>query len=682
MSNDKYNLQRKRILEALDKGNHISTMELGMYNLTPYFDMEKFDVSLTEAIMFNKNAERRIHHIDKPLYFSPSQYDALDCLHKNNRVILSAPTSFGKTLLIKEYIFTHKPSHIVYIVPTNALAYELEKSFKENNNFSDYTIFDKDSKNNGVFVDCLNEKNLFFIGTQEKYLEIDKETFEDVALFVIDEAYKLHESVRQQRAYKLSETFLDSVTDKSEKVFLLTPKAKFTGFEKYNFFLYESDFNAVDKNYTVLDEETFFNELLEKGFNYKTILFCASPQQINESYDVIKSNLSAELSTEFVNQLVEDIHPDWSVVKLLKAGILTHHGQMPKYVQNKMIDLFNESDKYKILFGTNSISEGINTSTKNLFIHPNYTGITSNALLLKNTIGRAGRLGEYPIGHIYSTVNIEDVAEKEINISLAISDDEELAEIENSNNDSLILDFSQSNGLNFELCKSLLEDYKISLTKLGKIVKTLKEDRKFSDIGNLPYMANKAFSTEYTGVLDYDVIIIKGYLQNYYLVSGEKRFLNNFNDRIVFFKAKSKSKLENTEIINYYMKFIYSTLEYYIMPIVNIGLDIKENKPHFSFGDNVLGTLEDCKKKYYRKTYGDINYDELSESHKSIINTLKDYGMTHVIKNLNGNILTEIEHELNIRYSTIDVLKAIRRLSLSNSINKKFYLELCKKYIN
>ena len=143
MSGDKYNKRRKKILEELDCGNDLSIMELGMYDLTPYFRTDEFDVSLSEKIMLNKNYERRIRHVSNELYFSPPQYKALECLFRENRVILSAPTSFGKTLLIKEYIYRQKPKNIVYIVPTNALAYELERSFKENEKFSDYTIFDK-----------------------------------------------------------------------------------------------------------------------------------------------------------------------------------------------------------------------------------------------------------------------------------------------------------------------------------------------------------------------------------------------------------------------------------------------------------------------------------------------------------------------------------------------------------
>lgn len=672
MSSDKYNKRRKKILENLDEGKDLSIMELGMYDLTPYFKSDEFDVSLSEKIMLNKNYARRIEHISKEMYFSPPQDKALECLFRENRVILSAPTSFGKTLLIKEYIYRQKPKNIVYIVPTNALAYELERSFKENEKFSDYTIFDKcsleEQSNNGNF----REENLFFIGTQEKYLEINQDVMGEIDLFVIDEAYKLQETVRNQRAYKLSETFLDSMAVNSKRIFLLTPKATIEGFEKYKFYMYKSDFNAVDKNYVVLEQSDFFNVLLKKGEKEKTILFCNSPRQINAAYEQIKDLINNKEDTEFVELLEKDIHPDWSVVKLLKAGILTHHGQMPKYVQNRMINLFNESDNYTILFGTNSISEGINTVTKNLFIHPLYDNL-NDILLLKNTIGRAGRLGKYPIGYIYSCTKVEELVEKEIVISLAIAKEEEMSEIEDSKDNEKILKFSEKYDLDFEFSQQLISNYKLSLSKLEKILEALSENRAFPGISNLPFIANRAYKNEYPGVLDIDKVLIAGYLQAFYKDGVQNIYLNSFNDRIAYYKKKAKISMNNTEIINSYMQFIYSTLEYYIMPLVNIGLEIKEKYPNWHFGKNVVASLDDCKSKYYTRTYGGLDIEDLSNEHKLIISAMKDYGMMSILKNLNEEILNEIENCLDVRYSTIDVLRAINYLALNSKKNKDFY---------
>ena len=678
MSGDKYNKRRKKILEELDCGKDLSIMELGMYDLTPYFRTDEFDVSLSEKIMLNKNYERRIQHVSNELYFSPPQYKALECLFRENRVILSAPTSFGKTLLIKEYIYRQKPKNIVYIVPTNALAYELERSFKENEKFSDYTIFDKcsmvEQKENENFI----EEKLFFIGTQEKYLEINQNVMGEIDLFVIDEAYKLQESVSNQRAYKLSETFLDSMAINSKKIFLLTPRAILEGFDKYEFYMFKSDFNAVDKNYVVLEEKNFFNVLLEKGSKEKTILFCNSPKQINDGYEKIKDLIKNKENTEFVRLLENEIHPDWSVVKLLKAGILTHHGQMPKYVQNRMINLFNENENYHILFGTNSISEGINTVTKNLFIHPEYNNL-KDLLLLKNTIGRAGRLGRYPIGYIYSCTKIEELVENEIVISLAIANEEELSEIEDSKDNEKVLQFSEKYNLDFDFSQQLIKTYKLSLTKLEKILEALSDDRKYPGITNLPFIANRAFKNEYPGLPGTDAVLIAGYLQAFYKEGTQKMYLNTFSDRITYFKKKSKISMDNTEIINSYMQFIYSTLEYYIMPLVNIGLEVKTKHPNWHFGKNVVESLDDCKSKYYTRTYGGLNIDDLSN--KLIVSAMKDYGMTSVLKNLSEEILDEIEKCLNVRYSTIDVLRAINNLAQNTGIHKDFYSELKKKYM-
>lgn len=672
---DKYNKKRKEILLDIDKGSKVDIEELAMYDLTPYIK-EKKEPNLYETIILNKNYQRKVEHISNDIYFSPPQYDALTYLYKNDRVILSAPTSFGKTLIVKEYIFRNKPNNIVYIVPTNALAYELETSFKENINFSDYIIYDK------LLSDLTTEDNkMFFIGTQEKFLEINNSLLGEIDLFIIDEAYKLQESVDNIRSYKLSETFLNSFILKSKKIFLLSPIAEFSGFDKYNFNYYYSEFNAVEKNYIILEEKNFYIEFLKYGKKNKTILFCSSPSQINDTYYKLigfdnKINVK---NSKFLSQLKKDIHPNWIVVKLLEKGILTHHGQMPKYIQNKMINLFNNSD-YNILLGTNSISEGINTVTKNLFIHPENS--FNDKLLLKNTIGRAGRLGQYPIGYIYSTKDLMSELEGKIKIILAISDEKELSEIENSKNNDKVKEFCINNNIDDEDCLYLIKKYKISLQKFGKILNELKKDLKFSGIDSLPFVSKRALGKNYTTDPNIDKFLIKGYLQLYFINNNEKIYLNTFNDRIKYYKSKVDSNSDISEIINLYMQFIYSTLEYNIMPIINIGLDLKQLNDNWPFGNNVIESLEECKKKYYIKNYGNLDIDNLSESHKGIINAMKDYGMTNSIKNLSLDILSEIEGRLNIRYSTSDVIRAIDYLSKNSINNQNFFKNLKDKYID
>ena len=84
---------------------------------------------------------------------------------------------------------------------------------------------------------------------------------------------------------------------------------------------------------------------------------------------------------------------------------------------------------------------------------------------------------------------------------------------------------------------------------------------------------------------------------------------------------------------------------------------------------------------YQKKAYGKRDYDSLSDSHKLIINALKDYGITSELKSLNKSILSEIEHNLKTRYSTYDVLKVIDRLSDTSSLNRNFFFRIKMKYL-
>lgn len=108
--------------------------------------------------------------------------------------------------------------------------------------------------------------------------------------------------------------------------------------------------------------------------------------------------------------------------------------------------------------------------------------------------------------------------------------------------------------------------------------------------------------------------------------------------------------MDNTTVINLYIQFIYSTLEYSIVPLVKIGLDIYVKYPKWDFGRNVIGTLEECKKKYIRKTFGNLNYDNSTEKQQLILSAIKDYGMLGLLKNINVNILDEINSHLKLRY--------------------------------
>ena len=677
-----FNDKRKQLLMLIDEGKVVSDLDLGMYDLTPYYS-ESDDQTLVEKILYVKNDLRQVRHIkNKKVCFAPQQIEALNYLKKNERCILSAPTSFGKTLIVKEYIYVERPTSVVYIVPTNALAYELENSFKENPSFSTYSIFDR-KKIEITYL--INDEPLLFIGTQEKYLEIKEDLPKEIDLFVIDEAYKLEDSTREQRGYKLSESFLDSISLRCKKIFLLSPNAIFKGFEKYGFQEFDSLYNPVDKVFRIVDEEKFYPTLYEKAQKEKSILFCDTPTLINDTVDIICSYFNENKYNEFINFLETEYHPDWSVVKLLKKGILVHHGQMPKYIQNKMINLFNKNDNFSLLIGTNSISEGINTPTKNMFIHPKSNRITSNKFLLKNTIGRAGRLGEYPIGYIYSTSNIDDVVRENIVIQLSISKDEDFEEIENSINEEKIDALCSDFGIEKEFYYQIRKNTHYSIGIISKILNVLKTDLYYPSISNLPFMAQKVFKEYSYSVAKIDEICIRGVLQFFYKNElNQKILLNSYKDKINFYRKYNNNddEISNSTIIDYYMRFLYSSLEHYIYPIAKIGIDLNDAYSEWPFGEFVLETLKTFIERYNKRISGLSNINQYSEEQKVILQSLKDFGVSINDNTINLEMIIEIENQLNIRYSTYDIVKAIKFLAENSVKNRLKFIYLKNRYID
>ena len=680
-SHEILNSKRKELLVSLDEGETVSSINLAIYGLTTYFDrshMRNLSSSLYEKIILLNNQDKRISHIqNQELFFMSKQIEALSFIRDNKKIIISAPTSFGKTLILKEYIYLYKPNIVVFIVPTNALAYELESDFKNNASFNEYEIFDKNKILDNATSDNINAKKLF-IGTQEKFLEI-RATLNEIDLFIIDEAYKLEDNVNQQRAYKLSKTFLDSQIPTCKKICLLSPNAEFIGFDEYNFQTFETTFNAVDRSIHIIDKEDFFEFLDANAKKNKTILYCKTPADI--SYVEPSIEPLSEIPTDFIASAEKDFHPEWTVIKLLKKGILSHHGLMPKYIQNRMINIFNNSDKFNLLIGTNSISEGINTPTKNLFLHES-CDMQNKKLLVKNTIGRAGRLGKYPIGHIYSVdKELNTIDNEKIVIKLALSDEQNIKEIQDSEDNEKIIAFCDQNNIDKDLYFKLIDTYKVSLHRLQLILNCLQEKYRFSDISNLTFMAQTAFPNDYHFAYE-DKFYIKGTLNNYYKgANGENKSLKTYNDKIEYIQSKLENKTKS-QAMDGYMRFIYATLDYTICPIVNIAKDIQDKYPSWQFGENVIETIRDFRKKYFNKFFGMSDFDNLSENEKNILLTLREYGINIIDMKIDKAILSEITGYLNKRYSTYDIMKVILKLSNSDSVNKNTYKKIVSKYIN
>ena len=193
------------------RNNHLTEyvqypqLEFVLYNASRklrtfgYNRLNKFDNNIinsdNDLIAFKDTAIDEFYKTESGFILDSEQKDVLDTFENaNGKLFLSAPTSFGKTFLLKEIIYRHREnySNIVIVLPTVALLIEVTEEiddFNEKHSLG-YTIY------NSIYKDLeLSERNIFIL-TPERVLRL-LAIVPDIELdfFFFDEIYKIDEDV-------------------------------------------------------------------------------------------------------------------------------------------------------------------------------------------------------------------------------------------------------------------------------------------------------------------------------------------------------------------------------------------------------------------------------------------------------------------------------------------------------
>ncbi|EDO6640845.1 DEAD/DEAH box helicase, partial [Campylobacter coli] len=130
---------------------------------------------------------------DEPKVLHREQSRVLKRLLSNESLILSAPTSFGKSFIIDALIAMKKPKNILIIVPTISLLDEARRRLVRK--FYNYNITTTTQQTN-------LENNNIFIFSPERAVEyfsfINKENIR-LDFFIVDEFYKISKDYENER---------------------------------------------------------------------------------------------------------------------------------------------------------------------------------------------------------------------------------------------------------------------------------------------------------------------------------------------------------------------------------------------------------------------------------------------------------------------------------------------------
>ncbi len=382
--------------ERLNGSKPILDALVERFGLYPYLDPQDLDASVQIAY----EAHRPLDMPDDAIVFHASQAAVYRHLLDGSNVILSAPTSYGKSLIIDALVASGRYANIVIVVPTLALIDETRRRLSR---FRDYKLITHSAQSVG-------DRNLFVM-TQERV--VDHPSLPEVDLFVIDEFYKLSGHMDAERSDLLNQA-LYKLLKIGRQFYFLGPNIN--GIAHVREFSANVRFIKTDYSTVAVDvarvptKGTVRERLVDlcRSFDEPTLIYCKSPARAREvakwllEDEVVRP--SEELS-DAVEWVGEHFHPQWLVGRALAHGVGVHHGRLPRALAQFIVRSFNE-DKLRFLVCTSTLIEGVNTKAKNVVIFDNMIAKEKFDYFTFNNIrGRSGRMFEHFIGRVFLSMS-------------------------------------------------------------------------------------------------------------------------------------------------------------------------------------------------------------------------------------------------------------------------------------
>lgn len=390
-----------RLLEARRNGQIPSSCieaveffaeECGLY---PYIDADKFGL-LTQTVI-----EAHAVQLSDKVYLHSKQMQILLWLLQGDNVILSAPTSFGKSLLVDAFLARRRPHTVVVILPTIALIDETRRRYFRNFG-EEYRVITTVGEPYNV------REPTIFILTQERFLQRNEKIRIDF-LFV-DEFYKL-DPRRGDSRFEALNLALYRALPMSKQTFMAGPHIKSIELGHRwagNFRFVQTDYRTVTVNVVDRSAEenlftSFLSDLRAVGDD-SSLVFTATPQSAQTLLDnLIRADISykSTLCPKLAAWVERNYHRAWPVARGTERAIAVHHGRLPRSLGQLFVRLFNDND-IKLLICTSTLIEGVNTSAANVFIYDKKINRSDfDFFSFANIKGRVGRMMRHFVGNVF-----------------------------------------------------------------------------------------------------------------------------------------------------------------------------------------------------------------------------------------------------------------------------------------
>jgi hypothetical protein len=385
-----------RVLEKREQFGQLAPVLDGLVRqvgLFPYLHPDT--LGLTDLLAYE------VHRPDNlgEVVFHRAQAAVYHQLMEGRNVILSAPTSFGKSLIIDAVIASGKYKNIAVIVPTIALIDETRRRLFTR--FGDaYKLITHPSQ-------AIGDRNIYVL-TQERLLELPHRDI--VQFFVIDEFYKLGLDIDPDRAILLNQAFYD-LRKQGAQFYLLGPNidgVSDTFPQKFEASFIKTDYSTVVSEVHALyvPKDARLERLLKlcKTLKGGTLVYCSSPASARTvASALIEAGVTTASPTldDAANWIAENYHAEWTLTRGIAKRIGLHHGKVPRALGQYVVRAFN-NEELEYLVCTSTLIEGVNTRAENVVVFDHKLATKNLDYFTFNNIkGRSGRMFQHFVGKVY-----------------------------------------------------------------------------------------------------------------------------------------------------------------------------------------------------------------------------------------------------------------------------------------
>lgn len=334
---------------------------------------------------------------DLNVTFHREQITALNTLLSGRNLVLSAPTSFGKSLLIDALLAAGRYRRVAIVLPTIALLDEFRRRIERR--FGDrFTLIMYASQE-------APSGNVIFLGTQERLL--NRQDLGRLDLAVVDEFYKLDPTRQDDRSTTLNAAVYQLLR-RSNQFFFLGPNietVRYSADNRWKFEFLHTRFSTVAVDTfdltRVKNKEDRLKAELNSRRNWPALVFISSPDRANGLATTLTRDMSFAVVDDMAAWIDENFGEGWELRDAVAAGVAVHHGRIPRSLASQFVRMFN-SGKLPILICTSTLIEGVNTAAKSVLIYDKKINRKDyDFFTFSNIRGRAGRLGQHHVGAVY-----------------------------------------------------------------------------------------------------------------------------------------------------------------------------------------------------------------------------------------------------------------------------------------